>query len=312
MTGTQHPSCPPPEPTPPHTAFGDCRRHATTIDCVLAGHWRAVLDYAELCTVTEESAVRLTGTAFMRLLTDNLTNLADFPWRPRLLSMVSQICGEWGCDERKYSLHPLLRASLTEAVPSGNASGSPDRQLLTAAFGQLPDRAQLLLWHQEVEREPLDILATRVEPLSGDHLQAELQRHRAALRAECLQAHQRLATDEQCTRYTHLIDSLVRHPSLLPPPDLQCHLAHCHHCRAAAEQFDHAAYRLPLMLAQAVIGFRAGDYRRSCRSRLPLAAPRPSHRSPCPEPLRRRTAAILLTLAAIAALIWLLFYTVST
>ncbi|UXY32129.1 hypothetical protein [Streptomyces sp. HUAS TT20] len=311
MTGPQYPGCLPPESTPLHAAVGGCRR-ATTVDRVLAGHWRAVLDYAELCTVTKESAIRLTGTAFMRLLTDNTTHPAAFPWRPRLLSMVSQISGEWACDERKYGLHPRLRASLTEAVPSENASGPPDRQLLAVAFRQLPDRAQRLLWHHEVEREPPDVLAKRVEPLFGEHLQVELQRHRAALRAECLQAHHRLAADKQCTRYTHLIDSLVRHPSLLPPPDLQCHLARCHHCRAAAEQFDHSADRLTLMLAQAVIGFRAGDYSRSCLSRLPLAAPPPSRPGPSPAPLRRRTAVVLLTLAAVAALIWLLVRTVST
>ncbi|MCS0639475.1 ricin-type beta-trefoil lectin domain protein [Streptomyces sp. LP05-1] len=128
-----------------------------------------------------------------------------------------------------------------------------DRQLLRRAFAWLPRRSRALLWLTEVEREELAAVAARTG-VSPEVARAELIRDRGRLRAACRQSHRDLAPDDICRRYSGLIEAVTRRPGAVVPVDLEEHLAGCAYCRAAAEQLDHSAGRLAVLLAEAVAG----------------------------------------------------------
>ncbi|MEG8277458.1 ricin-type beta-trefoil lectin domain protein [Streptomyces sp. AHA2] len=247
---------------------------------LLDRHWEAAFAYARLCTDGPRPAGMLTTAAFTRLFGETLRqNGPTSAWRPHLLVTVRRIAAEWSGDHRRETLHPdLLTGSAEGARPAARLLPAPHRRLLAGAFQRLPQSARCLLWHVEVEREPLGSPAALLG-LDEEGARVELGRARDRLREECLQLHRELAPDEECRRYLRLLDVTYRRGGRNTDPDLRTHIEGCRHCSAAADQLDRFNHGLGTALSEAVLGWGGAEYARSRTAApgpSPSAAPTPS------------------------------------
>ncbi|MGW1674988.1 ricin-type beta-trefoil lectin domain protein [Streptomyces sp. NPDC002324] len=262
---------------------------------LLALHGPSVLRYAALCAEPNRAAAeRLAGLAFRTTYGDAAAHAgADFPWRPRLLAAVLDAAREWSADDRRSSLHPDLRgdtAGETRRAVSGKDRGGAARGLVLRAFRNLPHRTQALLWHTVVEAEDIEVVA----PLLGaDPSLLNPERARTLLRDECVRVHLDRAPDERCRRLNRLIDVHARRGSAEMMAEVRDHLDGCAYCEAAVDQLDQSPQRLPALLAEAVLGFRAADYlatRPGHQARVRAAVRVPSEPAPRPEEAESRPA----------------------
>ncbi|WP_037671353.1 RICIN domain-containing protein [Streptomyces griseus] len=247
---------------------------------LLDRHWEAAFAYARLCTDGPRAAGMLTTAAFTRLFGASLRQSGpSAAWRPHLLVTVRRIAAEWDADGRRDLLHPALRSDTdTDDGARGAARLLPaaDRRMLSRAFQRLSQSARCLLWHTEVEGEPLAAPAGLLG-LDEEDARVELRRARERLRDECLQAHRELAPDDDCRRYHRLLDVTCRRGAVDLDPDLRAHLEQCMHCRHTAgqlEQFNGTG--LGLAVAEGVLGWGARAYlesRAAGAEETPAAAP---------------------------------------
>ncbi|MFC3348642.1 ricin-type beta-trefoil lectin domain protein [Streptomyces echinoruber] len=245
---------------------------------LLDRHWEAAFTYARLCTDGPSAAGILTTAAFTRLFGEVLRQAGPTSsWRPHLLLAVRRIAAEWAGDHRREMLHPRLRVPGEDAEQvAARLLPPPGRRVVTQAFPRLPQPARALLWHTEVEAEPLAIPAGLLG-LDEDGAHLPLRRARERLREECLQVHRELAPRADCARYARLLDVTYRRPGVGIDPDLRQHLADCAHCRDTADQLAHFVGSLGTVLAEGVLGWAAGEY---LRARAEPAAPEQGPVSP--------------------------------
>ncbi|MFJ2724310.1 ricin-type beta-trefoil lectin domain protein [Streptomyces collinus] len=250
---------------------------------LLDRHWEAAFAYARLCTDGPRAAGMLTTAAFTRLFGESLRQAGpSAAWRPHLLVTVRRIAAEWEGDGRQELLHPALRTAPGSAErASARMLPPPGRRLLSRAFQRLPQAARAVLWHTEVETEPLAVPAALLG-LDEEETRIELRRAHERLREECLQAHRELAPEAECRKYLRMLDVTYRRGGVAIDPDLQRHLAGCRHCRQTADQLDRFNAGLGLALAEAVLGWGARAYLESRAARTEQgAAPVPP---PAPAP----------------------------
>ncbi|WP_308298854.1 RICIN domain-containing protein [Streptomyces sp. GESEQ-35] len=228
---------------------------------LLDRHWEAAFAYARLCTDGPRPAGMLTTAAFTRLFGESLRQTGPTAaWRPHLLVTVRRIAAEWDSDRRRELLHPELRAE----GESGDRAAArllppPDRRLLSGAFQRLPQSARCVLWHIEVEAEPLRAPAALLG-LDEQDARVELRRARERLREECLHVHRELAPEQECRRFQRMLDVTYRRGGVDVDPDLREHLDGCKHCRYTADQLGHFNGALGMALAEAVLGWGARAY----------------------------------------------------
>ncbi|MET9081357.1 RICIN domain-containing protein [Streptomyces sp. NPDC004237] len=226
---------------------------------LLDRHWEAAFAYARLCTDGTRGAGMLTTAAFTRLFGESLRQAGPTAaWRPQLLVTVRRIAAEWDNDGRGELLHPELRAGKGERAAS-RLLPPANRRLLSRAFQRLTQSSRAVLWHTEVESEPLSTPAGLLG-LDEQDARVELRRARERLREECLQVHRELAHEDECQRYVRMIDVTFRRGGIDVDRDLQQHLNTCKHCRYTAEQLQQFNGGLGLALAEAVLGWGARAY----------------------------------------------------
>ncbi|MFI8304816.1 ricin-type beta-trefoil lectin domain protein [Streptomyces sp. NPDC085927] len=256
---------------------------------LLDRHWESVFGYARLCTDGPRSAGMLTTAAFTRLFGETLRrNGPSSAWRPRLLVTVRRIAAEWDGDHRRDMLHPGLATTASTTAsddgrrPVARLLPPPERRLLSGAFRRLPQSARCLLWHTEVESEPLHVPAGLLA-LDEEGARIELRRAQERLRDEVLQLHGELAPDQECRSYLRLLEVAYRRAGTETDPDLRTHLENCTHCRHAADQLACFAGGLGTALAEAVLGWSAREYTES-RARAAVVTDEPAaEERPSPE-----------------------------
>ncbi|MGW1913302.1 RICIN domain-containing protein [Streptomyces sp. NPDC002076] len=250
---------------------------------LLDRHWEAAFAYARLCTDGARAAGMLTTAAFTRLFGESLRQSGPTAaWRPHVLVAVRRIAAEWDNDGRQELLHPALRSGATGERAAARLLPPPGRRLLSRAFQRVPQASRAVLWHTEVEAEPLAVPASLLG-LDEEDARAELRRARERLREECLQAHRELAPENECRRYLRMLDVTFRRGDVDIDPDLREHLGRCGHCSRTADQLVAFNTGLGLALAEAVLGWGAHAYVNSRASHAgePAApAPRPETVAP--------------------------------
>lgn len=227
---------------------------------LLSRHWVPVFSYARLCTNGAQYAGMLTTAAFTRLFGESVRRTGPkAAWRPQLLVAVRRIAGEWDADKRRDLLHPELRSEPHDKARAADRLLPPEnRRLVSRAFHRLPESARCVLWHAEVEAEDLAVPA-RLLGISVEDASVALDRARELLRQNCLENHRELAPDEECRRYSRLLDVSLR-PGGRICPDLQEHMTDCPHCQSTAGQLDQSGGRLAGLLAEGVLGWAAQRY----------------------------------------------------
>ncbi|WP_328420145.1 ricin-type beta-trefoil lectin domain protein [Streptomyces sp. NBC_00443] len=242
---------------------------------LLDRHWEAGFAYARLCTADVRSAGMLTTAAFTRLFGETLRQTGPTAaWRPQLLVTVRRIAAEWDTERRRELLHPALQSEAEGAeLVAARLLPPANRRLLSGAFQRLPQSARCLMWHTEVEAEPLAVPAGLLG-LDAESARVELGRANERLREECLQVHRELAPEHECRQYLRMLDVTYRRGGVDVDPDLRGHLDRCEHCSEAACQLAFFNDGLGAALAEAVLGWGAREYleSRARQAEAPAAA----------------------------------------
>ncbi|MGW3355598.1 hypothetical protein ACWDFL_09260 [Streptomyces bungoensis] len=279
------------------------RHHAVAL--LLDRHWRATRDYAVVCLAAADPSARLVATAaFHQVLGGTPGGPAVGALRPQLLAAVRETVRAWAADESACVVMPELRKPTGGRGLRAAMTATPERrQLAERAFRALPGASQCLLWHSEVESEPITIPAGLLG-LDAATAATALEQAREQFRAGCLRAHRELAPTGECRFHNRLLDAPVRRGG--PPlPEERRHLASCRHCRHAAEQLGRFDDGLDVLLAETVLGWGARRYLDSRPARRAAHEPasgssaaRPAARPPggrhhtAPESGRRTTVAV--------------------
>lgn len=246
---------------------------------LLDRHWAAAFAYARLCTDGPRAAGMLTTAAFTRLFGASLRQAGpSAAWRPQVLVTVRRIAAEWDADDRRAHLHPALRTGTGAGErAAARLLPPPGRRLLSRAFQRVPETSRAVLWHIEVEAEPLAVPAALLG-LDEEATRLELRRAHERLREECLQAHRELAPGNECRRYLRMLDVTFRRGGIDIDPDLRQHLSGCAHCGRTAEQLARFNDGLGRALAEAVLGWGALGYleSRAARAEEPTAPAPPA------------------------------------
>ncbi|MFK0286335.1 RICIN domain-containing protein [Streptomyces sp. NPDC090499] len=234
------------------------RHHAVAL--LLARHWRATCDYAVVCLAAATPTAQLVASAaFERVLGRLAGGAVGGALRPQLLVAVRETVRAWAADEAVAVVAPELRKTTGGRGLGAARPGTPERrQLAERAFQALPGASQCLLWHTEVEAEPINIPAGLLG-VDTATATAALGQAREQFRTGLVRAHRELAPSKECRFYNRLLDVPIRRGGALLP-DVQRHLTECRYCRHAAEQLSHFDGGLEVLLAETVLGWGARRY----------------------------------------------------
>jgi hypothetical protein len=184
---------------------------------------------------------------------------ADGALRPQLLVSVRDTVRAWAGADGVVAVLPELRRTVGgRGLRAARAATPERRQLAERAFQSLSAASQCLLWHTEVEAEPITVPAGLLG-VDGITATSGLERAREQFRAGCVRAHRELAPTRECRFYNRLLDVPLRRGGILLP-DVRQHLAQCRYCRHAAEQLSHFDGGLDVLLAETLLGWGARRY----------------------------------------------------
>ncbi|MFJ3714693.1 RICIN domain-containing protein [Streptomyces sp. NPDC090057] len=227
---------------------------------LMARHWHAAHDYAVVCLAAQGPVAHMvTGAAFHRTLARLALGEPAEAVRPRLLVAVRDMVLNWSAEDRIAAVLPALRKPAGgRGMRTAKTLIPENRALSERSFQSLPRLEQALLWHVEVEAEPLDIPAALLG-LDPGSAAAALEQAREKFREGCVRAHRELAPSSDCRHYNRLLDAPIRRGGALLP-DVRQHLTGCRYCRHAAEQLGRIEGGLGVLLAEAVLGWGARRY----------------------------------------------------
>ncbi|MFH8496557.1 RICIN domain-containing protein [Streptomyces coeruleorubidus] len=233
---------------------------AHSVALLMARHWQPVHEYAVICLASSARVAEMvTGTAFHRTLNRLAFGESAVALRPALLVTVRDTVREWSGDDRISAVLPALQKPAGGRGLRAATSMTPENRALAGrAFQALPAAARCLLWHVEVEADPLSVPAGLLG-MDTDIASAALEQARDTFRERCVLAHSELAPTQDCRFYNRLLDVPIRRGGALLP-DVQEHLAQCRYCRNAAEQLSHFEGGLGPLIAEAVLGWGARRY----------------------------------------------------
>ncbi|WP_257040028.1 RICIN domain-containing protein [Streptomyces sp. TLI_55] len=269
--------------------MGGAEGGARAVALLLARHWRATHDYAVICLASSSGSAELVAAAAFHQVFGRATGGAV---RPQLLAAVRETVKEWAAEDRISAALPELgKPTGGRGLRAARGVTSERRKLAERAFQALPGASQCLLWHIEVEAEPISVPAGLLGVDAARAADA-LEQAREQFRQGCVRAHRELAPSKECRFYNRLLDVPIRRGGALLP-DVQQHLMECRYCRHAAEQLSHFDGGLEVLLAETVLGWGARRYLdsrpgRGGTSQSPVVRPRGGRHRPAPA--RRRVA----------------------
>ncbi|MBQ0826279.1 RICIN domain-containing protein [Streptomyces tagetis] len=227
---------------------------------LMARHWQPAHDYAAVCLATSGRVTAMVTAAAWHGVLDTLArDETATALRPRLLVAVRDTVRQWAADDRTTAVLPQVLKPAGGRGMRAATTLTPDNRLLAArAFAALPGAARTLLWHTEVEGEPLGVPA-QLLGTDADTAAATLEQAREKFREACVQAHLHHAPTRDCRYHNRLLDVSIRRGGTLLP-EVREHLAECPHCRHAADQLGHFDGRLGTLIAESVLGWGARRY----------------------------------------------------
>ncbi|MDL2075862.1 RICIN domain-containing protein [Streptomyces sp. GXMU-J15] len=233
---------------------------ATTVALLMARHWRPAQEYAAICLASRaDLAAMVTATAFHQVLDRLALGESASALRPFLLVAVRDTVRVWAAEERISAVLPdLQKPSGGRGMRTAKSMTPENRKLAGRSFNGLPGLARCLLWHTEVEAEPITVPAALLG-MDTETATTALEQAREKFREGCVLAHRELAPTKDCRFYNRLLDVPIRRGGALLP-DVEQHLSQCRYCRSAAEQLSHFEGNVGVLLAEAVLGWGAGRY----------------------------------------------------
>ncbi|MFD8042213.1 RICIN domain-containing protein [Streptomyces chartreusis] len=231
-----------------------------SVALLMARHWQPVREYAVICLASPADVVDLvTAGAFHQVLDRLALGEPAVALRPRLLVAVRETVRHWSSDDRIAGVLPELgKPAGGRGMRAAKSMTPENRRLADRSFQALPGLARCLLWHTEVEAEPLSVPAGLLG-MDTVTAAAALEQARDKFREGCVHAHRELAPTKDCRFYNRLLDVPIRRGGALLP-DVQQHLTECRYCRNAAEQLSHFEGALGGLIAESVLGWGARRY----------------------------------------------------
>ncbi|WSQ07268.1 RICIN domain-containing protein [Streptomyces sp. NBC_01231] len=236
------------------------RESSPAVALLMARHWRSAHEYAVIClAASADSASMATATAFHQVLDRLADGETAMALRPRLLLAVRDTVRQWASEDRISGVLPDIgKPAGAREMRTAKSMTPENRKLAERSFHALPSLSRCVLWHVEVEAEPITVPAALLG-MDADTASAALEQAREKFREGCVHAHRELAPTKDCRFYNRLLDVPIRRGGGLLP-DVQHHLGECRYCRNAAEQLSHFEGGLGVLLAEAVIGWGARRY----------------------------------------------------
>ncbi|MEU9355408.1 RICIN domain-containing protein [Streptomyces griseoloalbus] len=233
---------------------------AGSVALLTARHWHSMHDYAAVCLASSgPAAAMVTAAALHQVLDRVAVGESAVALRPALLVGVRDTVREWAADDRIAGVLPELQKPVGGRGMRAATTMTPENRVLAQrAFRSLPALARCLLWHVEVEAEPISVPAGLLG-MDTDIASGALEQARDTFRQSCVHAHQELAPTKDCRFYNRLLDVPIRRGGTLLP-DVRQHLSGCRFCRYAAEQLSHFEGGLGTLIAEAVLGWGARRY----------------------------------------------------
>lgn len=246
-------------------------------------HADAARRLAELLTCDEQAAGELVTDAsdltHAELLRDDGVDLA---FRPYLLGVIRDVAHQWSQTGRRILL----------STQADTALDTHSDALATDAFGRMPERWRVALWHTEVEGDSPEFVAELLglSPAGADKL---IQRALDGLRRLYLEADFDDDPPEDCRAHRDLMAESAR--GRLPrrrQTALDEHLDGCARCRSARDTLAAAESDLSTLIGTAVLGPFTAAY----------ARPQVRHTA-APEPARRRVRPLAAAVAGVAVVV---------
>ncbi|MEU1408961.1 RICIN domain-containing protein [Streptomyces sp. NPDC005728] len=227
---------------------------------LMARHWQPAQEYAVICLAAPGPLAHMvTAAAFHHVLDRLALGEPAEALRPRLLVAVRDTVVNWSATDRIAAVLPgLEKPTGGRGMRAAKSLIPENRALSERSFQSLPRFEQTLLWHAEVEAEPINVPAGLLGA-DIDSAAAALEQAREKFREGCVRAHRELAPSTDCRHYNRLLDGPIRRGGALLP-DVRQHLAACPYCRHAAEQLGQIEAGLGVLLAEAVLGWGARRY----------------------------------------------------
>ncbi|QOV40592.1 ricin-type beta-trefoil lectin domain protein [Streptomyces ferrugineus] len=247
---------------------------APSVALLMARHWQPAHEYAVICLASPADTANLvTAAAFHHVLDRLALGEPAVALRPRLLVAVRDAVRQWSADDRIAGVLPeLAKPAGGRGMRTAKSMTPENRKLADRSFQALPGLARCLLWHTEVEAEPLSVPAGLLG-MDTVTASAALEQARDKFREGCVHAHRELAPTKDCRFYNRLLDVPIRRGGALLP-DVQQHLTECRYCRNAAEQLSHFEGGLGVLIAEAVLGWGARRYLDTRPGRTQSGGPR--------------------------------------
>lgn len=231
---TPHPSSPlPPLGGPPEESDDSLgatlrgrqdRESSPAVALLMARHWRSAHEYAVIClAASADSASMATATAFHQVLDRLADGETAMALRPRLLLAVRDTVRQWASEDRISGVLPDIgKPAGAREMRTAKSMTPENRKLAERSFHALPALSRCVLWHVEVEAEPITVPAALLG-MDADTASAALEQAREKFREGCVHAHRELAPTKDCRFYNRLLDVPIRRGGGLLP-DVQHHL----------------------------------------------------------------------------------------
>jgi RNA polymerase sigma factor (sigma-70 family) len=236
---------------------GDAEAYARLYD----RHWAAAMRFARSLAGPSGDVEDLVADGFARVLAALRSGNGPVEaFRPYLLSAVRNAF--YDLARRSAREQPLqeLRPLAPEVPFVDPVLAEDERRLVATAFGELPERWRMVLWHTEVEGET----PAEVAPLLGisaNAVAALAYRARQGLRERYLRAHLGSTTDERCRPTVERLAAYARQRVSGPErTKIQFHLNRCDRCRLLFGELADVNSRLGALLGPVVLGGAAAGY----------------------------------------------------
>ncbi|MHC0434295.1 sigma-70 family RNA polymerase sigma factor, partial [Streptomyces sp. O3] len=251
-------------------------------------HAEAVRRYARTCCRDGHTADDLASEVFARMLQAVRRGSGpEHAVRAYLLTTVRRVAAGWVQSAKReqlvedFAVFAAQAAGPSEVKSDDTLSGGSlgagldlgadvmamheaERSMVMQAFRSLSEEWQAVLWHTEVEDDPLSEVAPLFGHASPNATAQLASRAREGLKQAYLQAHVSgaLASDDECARYSDRLGAYARgRLRTRAERGLRKHLEDCAKCRLAAGQIKELASGIPGVVPVAVIGwFGAAAY----------------------------------------------------
>lgn len=242
-------------------------------------HAEAVRRYARTCCRDAHTADDLASEVFARMLQAVRGGSGpEHAVRAYLLTTVRRVAAGWTKSAKREQLVEDFAVFAAQAQRSSEVSDDDtldlgadvlamheaERSMVMQAFRSLSEEWQAVLWHTEVEDDPLSEVAPLFGHASPNATAQLASRAREGLKQAYLQAHVSvsLAADDECAIYADRLGAYARgRLRTRAERGLRKHLEDCAKCRLAAGQIKELASGIPGLVPVAVIGwFGAAGY----------------------------------------------------